>query len=124
MKALSIRHPWAWLIINGYKDIENRTWATPLRGRIYVHAGKNVDRTVPPFNGKTPPQIEGWRDIPPIGLYTLGCIVGEVDIVDCVNRSDSPWFQGPFGFVLANAKAYNKPIPYKGQLRFFDVSIE
>ena len=26
MKALSIRQPWAWLIVNGYKDVENRTW--------------------------------------------------------------------------------------------------
>jgi len=32
MKALSIRQPYAWLIIHGYKDIENRTWGTRVRG--------------------------------------------------------------------------------------------
>ena len=42
MKALSIRQPWAWLIVNAYKDIENRTWSTDFRGRVYVHAGKRV----------------------------------------------------------------------------------
>jgi hypothetical protein len=38
MKALSIRQPWAWLIIAGIKDIENRRWATNHRGPILVHA--------------------------------------------------------------------------------------
>ena len=38
MKALSIRQPWAWLILHGGKDIENRTWATKLRGRVLIHA--------------------------------------------------------------------------------------
>jgi len=33
MKALSILQPWAWLVVNGHKDIENRTWGTGFRGR-------------------------------------------------------------------------------------------
>lgn len=37
MKALSIQQPWAWLIVNGYKDVENRDWNTKFRGRFYVH---------------------------------------------------------------------------------------
>lgn len=39
MKALSVRQPWAWLIVNGYKDIENRDWSTQQRGRIWIHTG-------------------------------------------------------------------------------------
>lgn len=42
--ALSIRQPWAWLIIHGGKDIENRTWPTRFRGRVAVHAGKGMTR--------------------------------------------------------------------------------
>ncbi|RZJ91586.1 MAG: ASCH domain-containing protein, partial [Chryseobacterium sp.] len=38
MKSLSIKQPWASLIASGIKDIENRTWATKYRGRIYIHA--------------------------------------------------------------------------------------
>lgn len=33
LPILSIRQPWAWLIVNGYKDIENRTWPTHFRGK-------------------------------------------------------------------------------------------
>ncbi len=43
MKALSIRQPWAWLIANGYKDIENRSWRTNFRGEFLIHAGKKFD---------------------------------------------------------------------------------
>ncbi len=43
MKALSIMQPWAWLIVNGHKDIENRNWPTRFRGPVYIHAGKKID---------------------------------------------------------------------------------
>ena len=42
--VLSVRQPWAWLLVNGYKDIENRNWATEFRGRCFIHAGKNFDQ--------------------------------------------------------------------------------
>ncbi len=52
-------------------------------------------------------------------------IFNEVDIVDCVTESKSPWFiTGNYGFVLANPKLYQKPIPYKGMLGFFEVPDE
>ncbi len=44
MKALSIRQPWAWLVANGHKDIENRDWATNFRGRFLIHAAKSMTR--------------------------------------------------------------------------------
>ncbi|WP_229215634.1 ASCH domain-containing protein [Duganella sp. CY15W] len=47
MKALSIRQPWAWLIVNGYKDIENRSWSTNVRGKVLVHASKGAPATHP-----------------------------------------------------------------------------
>jgi len=97
MKAISIKQPWAWLIVNGYKDIENRSWSTNFRGRVYIHA------SLSPKNKSLPG----------------GCIVGEVDIIDCVTESKSRWFSGKYGFVLSNPIAYNAPIPCKGQLGFF-----
>lgn len=42
MKVLSIRQPWAWLIVNGHKDIENRTWTTRFRGPIPIQASKGM----------------------------------------------------------------------------------
>ena len=38
MKTLSIRQPWASLIVKGFKDVENRSWRTPIRGEIAIHA--------------------------------------------------------------------------------------
>ena len=118
MKALSIRQPWAWLIVNGYKDIENRSWSTDFRGRIYVHAGKRVKQ------GDFPEQRDYIRRESGLILpeeLPLGAIVGEVTIADCVDTSSNPWFCGPYGFLLSSPVAYKDPIPYRGQLGFFQV---
>jgi hypothetical protein len=37
MKALSIQQPWAWAIIAGHKDVENRSWYTHHRGSLLIH---------------------------------------------------------------------------------------
>lgn len=36
--VLSVRQPWAWLMVNNLKDVENRSWYTKFRGRLYIHA--------------------------------------------------------------------------------------
>lgn len=118
MMALSIRQPWAWLIVNGYKDIENRQWRTHFRGKIYVHASKGMtdDEYIEAFvmarqNGVT---------LPPAAELERGGIVGTVEIVDCVDEDPSPWFFGEYGFLLKNPA----PLPfrpYRGALGFFKV---
>lgn len=127
MKALSIRQPWAFAILHGRKDIENRDWRHSFRGLALIHTGQTMDRN----------DVEGFRetieDNPDLGGDWLngqtlrdlrrGGIVGAVEIVDCVSESRSPWFFGPFGFVLANAR----PLPFmpcRGALGFFDVPAE
>jgi len=149
LKALSIRQPWASLIVKGapifksidngdgsshvefaglvFKTIENRDWATGFRGRIYVHAPNKTDDFI---------ETMRWLG-EKIGLAPYSCmllssshysptgyIIGEVDIVDCVTQSESPWFTGKFGFVLANPKAYEMPIKCKGKLGFFKPNID
>jgi hypothetical protein len=47
LKAISIRQPWAWLIVNGYKDVENRIWAANVRGRVLIHVGASKSDTNP-----------------------------------------------------------------------------
>lgn len=42
LKALTIRQPWAWLVVNGYRDIENPKWATHHRGPLLIHAGSST----------------------------------------------------------------------------------
>ena len=118
MKALSIRQPWAWLIVNGHKDIENRNWPTRFLGRVYVHAGLKIETD--DFPGLRRVAYQRGFDLPGPGEVDVGVIVGEVDIVGCVTYSDSPWFVGRYGFQLANPVAYDEPIPCKGSLGFFE----
>jgi hypothetical protein len=117
MKCLSLSEPMAWAIFNG-KDVENRTWPTKYRGRIIIHASKN-------FNKKhfswICNQLFSNLILPLPSDFIYGALIGEVDIVDCVTIHGSQWFTGPYGFVLQNAVLYEKPIPYKGKLRLFEV---
>lgn len=123
MLALSIRQPWASLIIAAGKDIENRDWPTRVRGRILVHAAKGCTRDE--FDGAMA-SARGILGRPvPGDLKSIprGGFVGTVEIVDCVQRSDSPWFFGRYGFVLRDPQPLpDFFIPWKGQLGFFDVT--
>lgn len=123
MKALSIRQPWAWLIVHGYKDIENREWPTSYRGPILIHTGMSMTT----WEYEEAVEIAGDIDpkiiIPAAAELRRGGIIGEVEIVDCVRRSPSPWFFGTYGFCLRNSK----PLPFvhvRGQLGIFDVEVE
>lgn len=122
--ALSIRQPWVDLILIGVKTIENRTKRTHFRGTILLHASATLAsseyidwyvKTARKFNllGKN---AEYEPDV--------GAILGLVDIVDCVQESESPFFEGPFGWVLKNPRRFKKPIPYKGAVGIFYVPLD
>ena len=44
MKVLTVKEPWASLIINSYKKYEFRSWKTNYRGKILIHSGKSMDK--------------------------------------------------------------------------------
>ncbi|BDC78667.1 ASCH domain-containing protein [Pseudomonas aeruginosa] len=118
MKTLSIRQPWAWLIVYGGKDIENRSRRTNFRGRFLVHASQGMTRQE--YNMAT--WIAGplGVTIPPFDELQRGGIIGSVELVDCLEDSSSPWYMGEKGYLLRDPR----PLPftpYKGQLGFFDV---
>jgi hypothetical protein len=114
MKAITIRQPWAWLIVAGKKDIENRTWKTHYRGRLLIHAASRMadqplSEVEEEYGVKLPPLVEMRR----------GWIVGICDLVDCVTEHRSKWFEGPYGFVLRNAR--KRPFrEMKGALNLWD----
>ncbi len=124
MKALSIKQPWAWLIVNGWKDIENRTWKTKYQGQFLIHTGLAkpneaqwnwYQKDMMRLHGVILPPM-----LPECGVH-FGGIVGTACLIDCVEESWSEWFEpGGFGFRLTGAV----PLPFKkvkGQLRFFEV---
>ena len=103
MKVLSIRQPWAWLIVQGYKDIENRTWRSEFRGEFLVHAVYIFDEKGYDWVVK-----EMGLGLPEKDTFERGGIIGAAEIVDCVMNYSSPWFFGPYGFVLRNPR----PLPF------------
>jgi hypothetical protein len=94
MKAITVKEPWASLIASGAKLVENRSWRTRHRGPLAIHAAKPT-----------------------------GAIVAIVDLVDCVPLAEvagQPFAEGPFCWLLANARPIT-PIPYRGRQKLFDV---
>ncbi len=72
MKVLSIRQPWATLIIKGFKKYEFRTWKTKYRGELYIHASKGIEK-------------DALKHFESLNLdYPVGCIIGKVNLNDCV----------------------------------------
>ncbi len=133
MKALSIKQPWAHLILgiappinlSGFtmpKDVENRTWDTKYRGDILVHAGKKFDQDALEYlYGEPPPDAANWLRT----NFTLGAVLGIVTLVDIVQNSESPWAQrNCYHWVLENPRPFTESFPYKGQLGLFNVPHE
>lgn len=127
MKSLSIRQPWAWLICQGFKDIENRTWFSTFRGNFRIHASKAMTRreydeakdAVDYINQNC---LVSARSIilPSPGDLLRGGIIGMAEMTRCVTDHPSPWFFGPYGFVLT--KAIELPFqPMTGSLGFFEL---
>lgn len=117
MKTLSLKQPWAELILQGKKKIELRRWNTRFRGEFLIHASKIPDKK----NMKR----FGFEELP------CGFIVGRAKLVDVKRyKNDEEFFKdkhlhpatknmGRYGFILKDIERINK-IPAKGQLNFWD----
>ena len=122
MKALSIWQPWAWMVLHGGKDVENRSWPTYYRGPLLIHASLHVGKALYEALCCDAAQCSG---IPTTrfraeGLESRGGLVGIVDLVDVVATLENRYFQGPWGWILANPR----PIVFtrwRGRQRLFDV---
>lgn len=116
MKALSVRQPWAWLIIHGGKTIDNRTQLWAYRGPVAIHAPARVDwdafgdpRVPEPLAGCTR-QHPGWR---------TGAIIGIAQLVDVHHETGGccrPWGEpDAIHLVLSHARPI-PAIPCRGRL--------
>lgn len=116
MKVIAVRQPWAWLIIHANKDIENRTWATRYRGKLLIQASASMPTQRDLEEARL---FAERRGVALPEEFELGGVVGMVQLTDCVDWSESKWFQGPIGWVLTRPKKL-KFIPLKGRLGLFD----
>ena len=122
MKALTVKQPWASLIVEGIKDIENRTWKTNYRGRILIHSSKMPEKGLPceVLNSMQYSIVSTANSLNAL-VGENGVILGSVEIVDCVLNHPSIWAKvGTYNWVLANPIKFEKPIPAKGQLGFWE----
>ena len=116
VKVIVIRQPWAWLIVNGYKDIENRSWHTRYRGKLLIQASANLPSKSDMEEFREYARKRGAR-LPE--EFEMGGIVGIVQLDDCVTRSRSKWFSGDVGWVLSKPTKLSFT-PLKGRLGLFD----
>ena len=123
MKVLTIREPWASLIVNGYKKYEFRSWKTKYRGKLLIHAGSKLEKDM----------------VSRFSLYNLdykmGYIIGEANLVDCIlvdedfnNRllKENNIVYGKsnhvekYAWKLEDIVMYKEPICVRGKLGLWD----
>ena len=127
MKCLSVKQPWAALIVSGEKDVENRSWATMYRGRVLIHASASPDRTaVLPkltiLRGATR-SSKTWQTKLNALKAVTGAIIGSVELYDCVPSHPSRWADKHYAWhwLLRDAEMFRVPMPYSGKLKLYDV---
>ena len=125
MKALTVRQPWAWLLIHGLKNIENRDWWCSYRGQLAIHAAKGMTRdeyydALDLVQHISPQQAAA---MPGPSELVRGAVIGTMRMTDCVRRSNSPWFSGKYGFVLDTPQPCD-PVPCRGALGLWNWEFE
>ena len=124
MKVLTIKQPWATLIMQGDKRFEFRSWKTNYRGELLIHAGKGIDKEAMKRLSKYIPE-----NLP------SEKILGKVKLVDCIEMStefkeillkenkdiytDSS-FKENYVWKLENVEVFDKPIETKGKLGLWE----
>lgn len=148
MKALTVKHPWAWAIINGGKDVENRSRRTKYRGQLYIHAGQAMD-----FDAFTFPALKAAEDayivrgvsgpfgeVNQVDLSTCGMVIGTVELVDCHHADDcrtsveamqvgvlreklcSAWaMEDQYHWIFESPRPLACPFPEKGKLGIWNL---
>ena len=127
MKVLTIKQPWATLIMQGDKRFEFRSWQTKYRGDLLIHAGKGIDK-------EAMKRLE--RYLPEELPY--GKILGKVKLVDCIKMSPEfkelllkensdiytkSSFQENYGWRVSYVEVFENPIDAKGHLSLWEYNM-
>lgn len=112
VRALTVRQPWAWAIVHGGKDVENRTWPTSYRGRLLIHAGQALEA-----EARAAVETRTGRSVPAPDALVRGAVIGTVELVDCVQGFDSVWAEPEhWHWVLRRPRALRPPYECSGKL--------
>lgn len=145
MKCISLWQPYASLLALGRKQFETRSWRTPYRGRIAIHASKSVDSiqnicTV--LRGKPASdlamlyrEIFATLDSAEQNLWKLprGAIIATAELVECVpttglkidwkERCVGDFAPGRWAWKMVDVRPLAKPIEYRGAQGIFEVAL-
>lgn len=128
MKVLTIKQPWATLIMQGDKRYEFRSWQTKYRGDLLIHAGKGKDKDAINRLAKYLP-----KELP------YGKILGKVTLADCIKMSPNlkemllrenkdiyakSTFSEEYGWKIENVEVFEKPIEAKGKLNLWEYDLK
>lgn len=124
MKVLTIKQPWASLIMLGLKKYEFRSWKTDYRGELLIHAGKGIDKD----------GMERLKKYIPENMPTEK-ILGKVKLIDCIKTSSEFYdkvqkenkdiyaksvFNQDYAWQMEVIEVYDNPIKVKGKLRLWN----
>lgn len=141
-RCLTVKNPWAYLIVHGIKDVENRTWKTNYRGNVFIHVSA---QSASPLEVLTREQFlsidntESMND----SYFETSRIIGSVEIVDCVLNTKSVWTSinkfsldkdevfgesvelGGYKWILRNPVVFEEPIlNVRGKLNLWKPTFE
>lgn len=139
MKALSLTQPWATLIAIGAKQIETRSWPTPHRGEVAIHASRRYPLDCRHLEVNEPFRSALRNDVRnETPIFVCGHIIAVAELIDCLpserfrtglggtyvisDNEDSfgDFSARRFGFVLDNVRRIT-PIRVNGALGLWTV---
>jgi hypothetical protein len=123
LKCLSLRQPYAELVVAGRKTIETRTWKTNFRGKFLIHASMIIDKESSDVLTMDCSKLTKGAIIGLAFLYDVKRYSTKQDFVaDKDKHFSSSYTEPKYGFLLKDARKFIKPIPIPGQLGFFEVN--
>ena len=133
MKCLTICQPWASAIMEGIKDVENRSWSTKHRGPLAIHAGLSTKwiRSLEVEHGAGVCDEEAMGALRRMGEFELlprGVLLGWVEMLNCVEYRlsgaalrDDPFACGPWCWLFGRRVRWSRPAAYQGQQGLYSI---
>lgn len=134
MKCLSIRQPWAMLILAGHKRFETRGWGTVHRGPLAIHAARYLGEETLQFCQRPWVRVllrnAGYASVVDL---PRGQVLGVVELIDCVSlpaqdlelsardRQLGDFRPGNFAWRLCEPQLLENPQQFTGKLGLFDI---
>lgn len=133
MRALTITQPWASAIALGIKTVETRSWSTPYRGALLIHAAKGF----PPYAREFAETEHAIGRLParlPLGAIVAVALLTTVqpaqvtgpilDPAASIERLYGDFTPGRWGWILRGVRPLREPVPCSGMLGLWRPSDE